>query len=171
MKWSISQLNQLQNKGLFLDETVDVSDLKELETSIREISPVHVSGRTDLSSTKVTFHLTISGMMILPCSRTLVDVNYPFEIMTTETFLFNQTSDFETDEEFHQVQGDIIDLIPVIKENILLDIPIQIFSNNTNAEDAAPQSGQDWQVISEENKKSQIDPRLAGLAKFFEEKK
>ncbi|MFZ3198098.1 MAG: DUF177 domain-containing protein, partial [Bacillus mycoides] len=27
---------------------------------------------------------------------------------------------------------------------------------------------QDWQVISEENKEKTVDPRLAGLAKFFD---
>jgi uncharacterized protein len=171
MKWTISQLNQLQHKGLSIDEVVDVSELKELEETIRDISPVHVTGRADLSSLKVTFHLTISGSMVLPCSRTLVDVNFPFEVTTTETFLLRHTSDFDTDEETHQVQGEVIDLLPIIKEHIILEIPIQIFSDDLNAEGAAPQSGSDWQVISEEEKANQIDPRLAGLAKFFEEDK
>ncbi|MCH1623895.1 YceD family protein [Ferdinandcohnia quinoae] len=171
MKWSINQLNQLVHRGLTIDEIVDVSDLKELDKTIRDIKPVHVSGRGDLSSTKATFHLTISGTMILPCSRTLVDVNYPFEIQTTETFLLRQTSDFdlESDEDVHQVRGEMIDLFPAIKENILLEIPIQIFCDHSNSEDAAPQSGKDWEVISEDDKKNKIDPRLAGLAKFFED--
>ena len=45
MKWSIHQLNKLRNKGLTLDEMVDVSELKEVEKDIREINPVHVTGR------------------------------------------------------------------------------------------------------------------------------
>jgi uncharacterized protein len=169
MKWTISQLNQLQHKGLSIDEIVDVSDIKELETTIRAVSPVHVTGRADLSSLKATFHLTISGSMILPCSRTLVDVNFPFEVTTTETYLLRQTSDFESDEEIHQVQGEVVNLLPMIKEHILLEIPIQIFSDQKDAEGAAPQVGKDWKVISEEEKSDQIDPRLAGLAKFFED--
>ena len=36
---------------------------------------------------------------------------------------------------------------------------------------AAPQSGKDWEVISEEENKEKVDPRLAGLAKFFKDKK
>lgn len=169
MKWSINQLNQLVHKGtITIDEVVDVSDIKELDKTIREISPVHVTGRGDLSSTKITFHLTISGNMILPCSRTLVDVKFPFEIDTTETFLLRQTSDFETEEDVHQVQGEIVDLIPIIKENILLEIPIQIFCDDSNSENAAPLSGKDWELITEDDKKNKIDPRLAGLAKFFD---
>ena len=49
MKWSIHQLNKLRNKGLTLDEMVDVSELKEVEKDIREINPVHVTGRVDLA--------------------------------------------------------------------------------------------------------------------------
>ncbi|WP_449539906.1 YceD family protein [Ferdinandcohnia sp. Marseille-Q9671] len=171
MKWSINQLNQLARKGLLIDDVVDVSELKDIEKSIRDISPVHVTGRGDLSSTKITFHVTISGSMILPCSRTLVDVTFPFEIRTTETFLLRQTSDldFESEEDVHQVRGEVIDLLPLIKENILLEIPIQIFCDDSNSEDAAPQSGKDWEVITEEDNKNKIDPRLAGLAKFFED--
>ena len=36
-------------------------------------------------------------------------------------------------------------------------------------EEAAPQSGKDWEVIHEEDQSKKIDPRLAGLAKFFDE--
>ena len=50
MKWSIHQLNKLRNKGLTLDEMVDVSELKEVEKDIREINPVHVTGRVDFGS-------------------------------------------------------------------------------------------------------------------------
>ena len=49
MKWSIHQLNKLRNKGLTLDEMVDVSELKEVEKDIREINPVHVTGRVDFA--------------------------------------------------------------------------------------------------------------------------
>jgi uncharacterized protein len=168
LKWSIYQLNKLQNKGLTIDETIDLSELKEVDPAIRDISLVHVSGRADLSSTKATFHLTIDGHMILPCSRTLVDVKYPFHIQTTETMLFN-TDEHETDDEnVHPIQGETVDLLPVIKEIILLEVPMQVFSEN--ADENALTSGQGWEVITEKEKKDQIDPRLAGLAKFFEQK-
>ncbi len=55
MKWSIHQLNKLRNKGLTLDEMVDVSELKEVEKDIREINPVHVTGRVDLAPVSLRF--------------------------------------------------------------------------------------------------------------------
>ncbi|KKI93753.1 hypothetical protein WQ54_01480 [Bacillus sp. SA1-12] len=168
MKWTISQLHQLQSKGLRIDEEIDLSELITSHEDIRDITPVNVSGRADISSTKVTFHLSISGSMVLPCSRTLVDVQYPFSIDTTETFLL-KPADYDTEEDFYLAEGEMVDLTPVIKELILLEIPMQIFCDDgMNEEGAAPQSGKDWQVISEEEQKDKVDPRLAGLAKFFE---
>ena len=148
-----------------MDEMVDVSELKEVEKDIREINPVHVTGRVDFGSGKFTFHLHITGSMVLPCSRSLVDVTLPFDIKTTEVF---QTSEeeFETEAEIHCLEGEVLDLLPVIKENILLEIPMQIFSDDVSG--GAPTQGQDWQVISEEDKEKTVDPRLAGLAKFFD---
>ena len=89
MKWTVHQLQQFQHREMPIDEYVDVSDLKQIDTLIRDISPVHVQGKADIGSTKFTFHLSVSGTMVLPCSRTLVDVSYPFSIETTETFFTN----------------------------------------------------------------------------------
>ncbi|MDQ0231286.1 YceD family protein [Metabacillus malikii] len=171
MKWTISQLHQLQSKGLSFDEEIDLSDIVTSSQEIRNISPVTVKGRADISATKVTFHLTISGSMVLPCSRTLVDVNYPFSIDTTETFLL-KPADYDTDEDYYLVNGDVVDLIPIIKEMILLEIPMQVFCDDVTEDDnAAPQSGKDWEVISEDENNNKIDPRLAELAKFFDQDK
>ena len=87
---------------------------------------MHITGRADIDSAKVTFHLTIKGHLILPCSRTLVDVNYPIHVDTTETFLLNG-SHYESEEEVHQVNGDVIDLMPIIHEILLLEVPMQVF--------------------------------------------
>lgn len=117
----------------------------------------------------MTFHFKIEGHLVLPCSRTLVDVKLPINVETTETFLL-QGSEYVTEEEVYQVKGDIVDLMPVIREILLLEVPLQVFCEDVNHEDAAPQSGKDWEVIHEEGQSKKIDPRLAGLAKFFDEK-
>jgi uncharacterized protein len=127
LKWTISQLQKIRDKHLQIDEIVDVTDIKERDPQIRDVSPMKVTGRADIGSTKVTFHLHLSGKFILPCSRTLVDVNYPIDIETTETFLF-KTAGIEYDgDDVTIVEGDVVDLLPVIKENLLLEIPMQVF--------------------------------------------
>jgi uncharacterized protein len=167
LKWTISQLQKYRNKGLTLDETVIVDDLSKIEASIRSVSPIHIKGRADIGSTEVTFHFTIEGHLVLPCSRTLVDVNYPINVETTETFLLNP-SEFIDEEDIHQVKGEVIDLMPIIQEILLLEVPMQVFCEDIKSGEGAPQSGQDWEVISEDDQPKKVDPRLAGLAKFFE---
>lgn len=105
MKWTLSQLQKFRSKGLPIDETINMDVIKETDPTIRKVSPIHITGRTDIDSTKVTFHLNIKGSLVLPCSRTLVDVDYPINVETTETFLL-KVSEYETDEEeVHQVKG------------------------------------------------------------------
>ncbi|ALC91095.1 hypothetical protein AM500_15820 [Bacillus sp. FJAT-18017] len=170
MKWTISQLQKNRNKEMLIDDTVSADEIRETDPTIRDVSPIHVTGRADIGSSRVTFHIRIKGHLVLPCSRTLVDVIYPVDVETTETFLFNM-SGYETDEEAHQVKGDVVDLMPVIREILLLEVPMQVFSDEANPEGAAPQSGKDWEVVSEEDVRNKIDPRLAGLAKFFDDNK
>jgi|RhiMetdeSRZDD1v2_1073273.scaffolds.fasta_scaffold581382_2 DUF177 domain-containing protein len=167
MKWTLIQLQKYRNKEFPIDETVNADEIMEIDQTIRSVSPIHVTGRADIDSAKVTFHLTIKGHLILPCSRTLVDVNYPIHVDTTETFLLNGFS-HESEDEVHQVNGDVIDLMPIIHEILLLEVPMQVFCEEST-EEGAPQSGNDWEVIHEHDKKDKVDPRLAGLAKFFDQ--
>ncbi|KOC24415.1 MULTISPECIES: YceD family protein [Bacillus amyloliquefaciens group] len=166
MKWTIYQLHQMAKKSFEFDETVELNELTKLNSDIRRISPVRVKGRTEIESKQVSFDFTISGEMVLPCSRTLVDVPYPFTIATKELFRFHKSDDIE-DEDVHFAEDDTVDLTPIIKEEILLEIPMQVFCETEQKEGAAPQVGKDWQVISEEDKKNQIDPRLADLKKLL----
>lgn len=171
MKWTISQLQKIRDKDLQIDEIVDVSDIKERDPEIREVSPIKVTGRADINSSQITFHLHLSGELILPCSRTLVDVKYPIDIDTTEIFLL-KTAGFDYDgDDVTVVENDVVDLLPVIEENLLLEIPMQVFCEDVNSEEAAPQSGNDWAVISEEEIKQKVDPRFAKLADFFDNNK
>ncbi|MEH7544693.1 MULTISPECIES: YceD family protein [Bacillaceae] len=170
MKWTLNQLQKYRNKDFTIDEMIRVDEIKQTDPTIREVSPMHITGRGDIDSTKVTFHIKIEGHLILPCSRTLVDVRLPINVDTTETFLL-QGSVYETEEETYQVKGDVIDLMPVIREILLLEVPMQVFCDDVESDEAAPQSGKDWEVISEEEQSKKIDPRLAGLAKFFDENK
>jgi uncharacterized protein len=168
MKWTLSQLQKYRSKDFPVDETANMDEIMKVDPTIRRVSPIRVTGRADIDSSKVTFHLKIKGYLVLPCSRTLVDVNFPIDVETTETFLLKGL-DYELEEEVHQVKGEVIDLLPVIQEILLLEVPMQVFCEDYTGTDAAPQSGKDWEVIQEQDMKDKIDPRLAGLAKLLDQ--
>ena len=167
MKWTVNQLRRNQSKELKIDEYTNAEEITRIDQNIRGVSPIHVTGTADIGSSKITFHLNIKGQLTLPCSRTLVDVHYPINVDSIETFLLNG-SGYKTDGEVHQVKGDVIDLTPIINEILLLEVPIQVIAED-RTEEGAPQSGKGWEVIHEKDKKDKVDPRLAGLAKFFEQ--
>ncbi|WP_369813163.1 YceD family protein [Virgibacillus halodenitrificans] len=110
--------------------------------------------------------------MTLPCARTLVDVPYPFDIKADEVFT---TSSYYTEEEeedeIHPVKGEVLDLTPLIKENILLEVPFRVFSDGENNQQGAPKKGQDWEFVSEEKKEKTIDPRFKKLETLLEKNK
>lgn len=169
MKWSVQQVHSFQDKGLHVDEIVDLSAVKEIDNEIRDITPVHVKGNGLVTRETVTFLLEISGSMTLPCARTLNDVTFPFTMNVTEIFQLNEWATFDDEEEVHQLKDNMIDLIPYVQERILLEKPMRVFSDKE--EGPAPKSGTGWELtaMNEEGQK-QVDPRLKELEKFFDKK-
>ncbi|PAV29899.1 hypothetical protein CIL05_08450 [Virgibacillus profundi] len=173
MKFALAQIRKNAfNKPYSFSEKVDVSELETMNNDIREIKPVQVHGKYFVQGEEIIFSITISGEMILPCARTLVDVPYLFEINADEVF---STSPYygeaEEENEIHPVIGEVLDLFPYIKENILLEIPFRVFSEEAKTSDQAPVKGQGWEFISEETNEKTIDPRLKKLESFFKDNK
>ncbi|SDG94663.1 uncharacterized protein SAMN05192534_101104 [Alteribacillus persepolensis] len=179
MRWSVQQLLAKRHEGLTLDDQVDVSELIDRDREIRDITSVTVKGNVTFTGETAAFDLRLQGSMILPCARTLADVHFPFDIETTERFRLDGMPVDEEDVSLHEPEEGYVDLLPYIKENILLELPIQVFAEDIDEKDApAPQKGKDWAVVSQkelETQKSEeqtnVDPRMADLAKFFDKDK
>lgn len=154
------------------EDTVDVSELETMNNDIRQIDPVHVKATFRVEQEEIIATLRIKGEMILPCARTLVDVSYPFDFRVDEVF---STSPYLTEEdienEIHPVEGEIIDLQPLIMENILLNTPYRVFSDEPNPEGGAPTVGEGWSFVQEEEiEEKTIDPRLKKLESLLNNK-
>ncbi|HEX5564169.1 MAG TPA: YceD family protein [Sporosarcina sp.] len=172
MKWSIHQLQKYRQGALPLDEAVNLDSVKKRNPEIRDIKPVHVTGSCNIGSKKLTCHFHLEGVMTLPCSRTWEDVEYPFSVETDEQFSWDEAT-LATDDMIHPVIGEIIDPTPVFEELVLLEVPLQVFS--VNAEKMTSAEGKGWSYSTNEEheerlrqeKENKVDPRLAGLADFF----
>ncbi|SDQ63331.1 uncharacterized protein SAMN05216232_2871 [Virgibacillus subterraneus] len=171
MKFTLGQIkNNAYNEPFSFDDWVNVSELEALNNDIREIDSAHVYGTAFDQGNEIVFSFTISGKMILPCARTLVDVPYPFEIKATEIFSESTYYDGEeSEDEIHPIDGEVLDLTPYIKENILLEVPYRVFSDDEEAKRHTPVKGNDWEFISEEKTEKKIDPRLKKLESLLED--
>ncbi len=171
MKFSIQQIKNEAFEGpVTFEEKLDVSELLSLPNNeIIDIGEVFVYGMYVLENHEIIFSFTIEGEMILPCARTLVEVNYPFRFRGTEIFT-TKASVAAKEEEIHHVTEEVIDLRPYILETILLQKPYRVFAENAEVQD-----GEGWSFYTEdrfeEEKKQKVDPRLAKLQKLLDEKK
>ena len=173
MKWSIHQLSKYRQNGMPIDADVQLDDVMERNHDIRQISPIHVKGLCTFGASQMTCHLTITGMLTLPCARTWEDVEFPIHIETVEVFSWVDEEQRDLDSDIHYAIGDIIDMKPVLEELVLLEVPLQVFKENTEGQ---VRGGKDWSYSTDEdialarkNDERKLDPRLAALAKYFDQ--
>lgn len=135
--------NRKENELIFNDVITLDKSLYE-NTDIRNLSPLDISINIHrFNDFEYNMDLFIKGIMILPCSITLKDVNYPFEIKT-EVKLSNNT---ENDEEYVKIIQNNIDIIPIIWQNIVLEIPLKVVSEDISDSIV---SGDGWKLIRED---------------------
>ena len=137
-----------------IDVDISYSFTKEqLEgTEIRKLDDVKINGYINKNLlSEYELNLTINGEMILPCAITLKDVVYPFSIEINGEInkIIEEFNDFSKKIE------NSIDIFPIIWENILMEIPMKVVS-----EDA-------WKLITEDDDHEEINPELAKLKDLF----
>ncbi|MEN2766554.1 YceD family protein [Ornithinibacillus xuwenensis] len=170
MKFTLAQLKKNAfNKPYQFSAEVDVTELETMNNDIRKIGPVQVQGVCTMQGDQYFFKFTITGQMTLPCARTLVDVIYPFEIKAEEIFSSSSYYDEEDDTEIHPIDGEVLDLMPYIKENILLEVPFRVFSDDADPEKDTLHKGNGWEVLSEKPEEAKIDPRFKKLESLFKD--
>lgn len=128
-------------------------------TEIRKISPVKVNGFIYNNEDDYELDINISGVMTLGCARTLKDVDYPFSIDIEENIGDN-------DDKILEIKQNSLDIFPIVWQNILVDIPLRVLAPDAKEESL---EGDGWRLITEDDKKEEIDPRLKDLSKFNKE--
>ncbi|MBB6449399.1 uncharacterized protein HNR44_001348 [Geomicrobium halophilum] len=177
MRWTIQQLLAIRSDNVEIDHHIDVSDLVERDKEMIDISKAHVRGRIEVDYPYARFHLSVQGTMTLPDSNTLADTEVPFDIVMTERFRLDGQEVPADDETLHLPENGYVDILPYIKEDILLAIPMRVRNDKAPNEGPAPQSGTDWSVVTAEEHEEQteaepkVDPRLADLAYYFKDEK
>lgn len=174
MKMAIQQLLKHRKEGMPIDETVLLDEVKKRNSEIRGISPIHVTGHCTIRSQQAACKLQLKGMLILPCARTWEDVEFPIDIETVEIFSWSDADREGTNEDIHVVTSEVIDFQPLLEELILLEIPIQVFKED--ADQTVIKGGKDWSYSTDEQYEAEKeeappkpDPRLADLAKYFDQ--
>lgn len=166
MKYSLQWI--IKHKGTFdfEEEITFPSEMFEKYAHINGLKDVIVSGTGNLDTRdkRLYVDLNIKGTMILPCSLTLEDVDYPFDIDSTEVFSFEKPDPLE---DVHEAKKDVVDFTPVVFSNIMLEVPMRVVKDDANIKE----SGKGWKILDgqEDRDEEYIDPRLAKLKDYFKQ--
>ncbi len=152
----LNRLNTGVVEYIYINEECQFNKDQLIGSGILELKNVKIIGSLSLEDKNHYLECSISGIMIVPCSLTLKPVDYHFEIkvegMIEELFQ-------EIGENVKNNQN-TIDILPIIWENILMEIPMKVVSDQT---DEVKTSGDGWRLITEEDNNKKINPELEKL--------
>lgn len=163
MKIDLIGLNSNHLKEIIIDDSYKFSDEKIKEADLLDLSSVKINGRIYKDSLgDYIIDVMIEGIMTLPCAITLKPVKHEFKVNVCDNLYTLLT---EIDENTKKVENSI-DILPIIWENILMEIPIKVVSEGARDKKI---EGDGWRLITDE-KRENINPEFQKLSKLFEEK-
>lgn len=150
MKWTLSQLKKMQHTNNTFEAIIDFKDYLEEGSDLLDIEETHVKGFFTIEdNTYYHFDLTIDTEITMACALTLDPVKVPLHIEVVDTF------SQDIDDDYHQVEGITIDLLPIIWSNIYLEKPLRVVSPNASFESDQPLE-----------KEAKVNPAFKDLEKF-----
>ena len=150
-------LAKVDEKGIIIDDTVSFGSEYIKNTSIQKLENVKVNGRAYYSVTsEIVFDCKVEGTMVLLDAMDLEPIDYPFSFEISEILS-------ENDDEKDQNELKTLEIMDVLWQNIVLEVPI---SFRKDPEKAYNLEGDGWELVDEERKK--LDPRLAPLLELLE---
>ena len=148
---------------IIIDDEVEIDKSYLENTDIKDISKVKINGTIRPYQTSYEIFLNIKCTLTLVCSISLKDVKKDINISVNE-IIGEETEDIEY-EENNKIINNTIDLIPIIWQNIILEVPLKVISPDVDVKNI---EGDGWKFITEEEVNSQdIDPRLEKLKDFL----
>ncbi len=155
MKIEIIRLMSNLDEYIDIDEYYTFNESYLSKTDLLRLDNVHISGSiTKDNLDNLILSLKIEGVMVLPCAVTLEPVDYPFTVKLED----NLEELLKEIDENPQKLEKTIDILPIIWENVLMEMPMKVTS--PKAKDIK-MSGDGWKMVTEE--KMEINPELEKL--------
>ena len=150
-------ISKVGEKGIVIDEIVSFGPDYIKNTPIQKLDNISVKGRCYYSVTnEVVLEVSVKGIMVLLDAIDLEPIDYPINVEISEVLS-------ENDDEKDKNELKTLDIMDVLWQNIVLEVPISIKKDPDKKYDL---HGDGWELVDEESKK--VDPRLAPLLELLE---
>lgn len=134
-------LNSLNTKPKIVIDTKVTFPKEDLEKAgILDMGEVSVKGEITNNREESILNLKVIGQMVLPCNLTLEPVDYPFSLEIEENL-----------DEIIENSQKTIDILPIIWENILMEIPMRVISPKAKN---MKTKGEGWELITDSEKQA-----------------
>ncbi|MGM9850363.1 MAG: YceD family protein [Bacilli bacterium] len=154
MNIDLLRLKNNVDKIIEINENLEFQKDQLENTELLDLKDVKATGELKKDSMDdITLYLNVTGTMYLPCALTLESVEHKFEF-TIDDKLENVLEEVKNDKKIENT----IDILPIIWENILMEIPMRVVSPNAKPEKL---KGDGWQFITEQ--KGNVNPELEKL--------
>lgn len=154
MNIDLLRLKNNVDKIIEINENLEFQKDQLENTELLDLKDVKATGELKKDSMDdITLYLNVTGTMYLPCALTLESVEHKFEF-TIDDKLENVLEEVKNDKKIENT----IDILPIIWENILMEIPMRVVSPNAKPEKL---KGEGWQIITEQ--KGNVNPELEKL--------
>ena len=134
-------LAKVDEKGITINDTISFSEEYINNTPIKKLDNIKVEGRAYYSITnEIIFDCDVEGIMVLEDSITLEPVDYPIKLHIQEVL-------GENTEENVKNESKRLDIIDILWQNIVLEVPISV---HANPEKKYNLKGEGWELIQED---------------------
>ena len=150
MYYDLIRLNNNIEKSIEVNEVYSFTQDEIKGTDLLKLEDIKVEGEIFKNSLgNIELSVDVEGIMVMPCAITLKPVNYPFSIEISGEIE-------ELMENFDEISTNFqnsIDILPIIWENILMEIPMRVVSEEAKNSNIKKE-GEGWKFVTEEEEKT-----------------
>lgn len=160
----IIDLTRLKNG---IDEYIEINEVIKFDsdysknTELIDLKDTVLKGTIHKNSVDhIIVDFELEGCMVLPCSITLKPVNHKFNCIISGDI----EEIYEEIDKNDKKSENSIDILPIIWENILMEMPMKVVSDDLSD---VKTEGDGWKLITEKEN-TYINPELAKLKDLLE---
>lgn len=176
MKLDIDNIKRGDQSTLDLNFALDLDTIDFYGDSIKIVSPVEVNGKTYVIDDRLYITLKIKTDMQANCNRCLESFTYPFKSSINAEIVHESLSEHqndEADEDIIYYEDNIFDLEELIKEHIIMNIPMKLVCSESCqglcAKCGIKLGENSCNCDHMQSDEDDIDPRLAKLKKLLQQ--
>lgn len=165
----IIDLTRIENEPVAVDVTITPGEVDLSDEFVRLIDDVSVKGELAKHIAETVVRGEIATRIEIDCTRCLQpvaqDLKIPFDVnfVTPEyDATARETELNKGDLETAIFEGDELDLTELVREQILLNLPEQVFCS-TDCKGLCPKCGQNRNLVDCKCEENETDPRWAAL--------